>query len=280
MRIIGSGTVAAPSSSMVNLGARQARLSLAAKMFRVRVDWRRARKYAQNAGTVAAAIPVVTGLGLMAAEKFRRAKFPLDKPFPVTPPQANQIDQNATTVYTYGKDLYDAMLADIAKAQHTIMFESFIWKGDRVGHKFKAALEAAAARGVSVYVIYDGFANLVVPRKFFKFPPEIKVLKFPWIHTSHNVGPIRSSGRDHRKIVVIDGEIGYVGGFNIGDLYATQWRDTHLKIVGPAVWELQNAFVDFWNRWRRGALPHLPVVGTTQWRPTVRAARISPSRMS
>ncbi|MCL1801990.1 MAG: phospholipase D-like domain-containing protein, partial [Promicromonosporaceae bacterium] len=167
----------------------------------------------------------------------------------------------------------------IESAQHTIYFETFIWKADQTGQRFKSALEAAAARGVNVYVIFDSFANTVVPRKFFKFDPAVHVLRFPWVHTSHNVGPIRSSGRDHRKIIVVDDEVGYVGGYNIGNLYATHWRDTHLKIIGPAVWELRNAFIDFWNRWRTAPLPELSITGTTNWQPSVRAARNSPAEL-
>lgn len=243
--------------------------------------WVPVRKILQRAAGVAIATPVVTGLGLMAAEKIRRNKYPLDKPFPVTPPKVEAVAKNETTVYTYGRDLYDAMLKDIENAQHQILFETFIWKADEVGEEFKTALTNAAQRGVKVYIIYDGFANLVVSRKFFNFDPAIHVLKFPWIHTTagHNVGPIRSSGRDHRKIMVVDDEIGYVGGYNIGSLYATHWRDTHMRIQGPAVWELRNAFVDFWNRWRTGQLPALPVTGSDRWRPTLRAARNSPAEL-
>jgi cardiolipin synthase len=78
---------------------------------------------------------------------------------------------------------------------------------------------------------------------------------------------------------VIDDVIGYVGGYNIGNLYATHWRDTHMRISGPAVWELRNAFVDFWNRWGRKDLPELSEPGTDSWHPTLRAARNSPAEL-
>jgi cardiolipin synthase len=180
-------------------------------------------------------------------------------------------------VYTFGADVYSDMLEAICQAKRQIFFETFIWKGDAVGQGFKDALEAAAARGVDVYVVYDGFANTVVPRSFFSFSDAIHVLRFPWVRASHVIAPIRSSGRDHRKILVVDDEVGFVGGYNIGSLYADTWRDTHMRLTGPATWELRNAFVDFWNTWRTDNLPVLPDVGSPQWMPQLRAARNSPA---
>ena len=58
---------------------------------------------------------------------------------------------------------------------------------------------------------------------------------------------LRRYGRDHRKILVVDDEVGFVGGYNIGSAYATEWRDTHCRITGPGVWDLKRAFADFWN---------------------------------
>ncbi|MDR2703439.1 MAG: phospholipase D-like domain-containing protein [Cellulomonadaceae bacterium] len=252
-------------------------------MANVRTLWpytrRTLRKVLEWVVTAFIGIPILTGLGLMGYERIRRISQPLNKRFPVAPPQVGHVDQNETIVYTFGRDLYIAMLDDIAKAQEKIYFESFIWKGDHTGQLFKDALTAAADRGVLVYVVYDGFANLVVPRKFFKFDSRLHVLEFPWVHTSRWVGPIRSSGRDHRKIMVVDDQVGYVGGYNIGDVYTTKWRDTHLRLTGPAVWELSNAFVDFWNRWRTPELPILDVRGADRWRPTLRASRNSPAEL-
>ena len=235
------------------------------------------RRLAARAGMVAAAVPVATGAALMVAERLRRHRHPLDAPFPTAPPAQNTVGQTQTTVYTYGEDLYEAMLDAIAKAKKYVFFETYIWKGDAVGRRFRDALEAAAARGVEVYVVFDSFANLVVPRKFFRLAPGIHTLRFPWVRAGILVSPLRASGRNHRKVLVVDDEIGFVGGYNIGALYAQHWRDTHVRLEGPAVWELRNAFVDFWNHWRRGDLPVLRDVGSTAWLPQLRAARNSPS---
>ncbi len=133
-----------------------------------------------------------------------------------------------------------------------MLFESYIWKGDETGEAFKAALERAADRGVEVYAIYDAFANIVVSPAFKRFPRSMRVLAYPVYNAGWRFFDLRRYGRDHRKIVVVDDEVGFVGGYNIGTPYATQWRDTHCRITGPAVWDLKRAVADFWNS-QRGA---------------------------
>lgn len=244
-----------------------------------RLDRLRLRRLATRAGLVAASVPIATGLALMVAERFRRHRHPLDAPFPTATPAHNTVGTTTTTVYTFGNDLYAAMLDAIDHAQRHIYFETYIWKGDDVGHEFRDALERAAARGVEVYVVYDAFANLVVRRSFFDLSARIHVLRFPWVRPGLLVAPIRASGRDHRKLLVVDDETGFVGGYNIGAHYARHWRDTHLRLRGPAVWELRNAFVGFWNHWRTPDLPVLQDEGSTSWLPSLRAARNSPAEL-
>nr|WP_172150325.1 phospholipase D-like domain-containing protein [Isoptericola chiayiensis] len=213
----------------------------------------------------------------MITDKVRGQRHPLNATFPTARPSTTEVDETRATVYTFGADLYEDMLAAIDGAQHTVFLESYIWKADETGERFKQAVADAAARGVDVYVIYDGFANLVVPPAFYVFPPQVRVLRFPAFRAGLLTLRIRNSGRDHRKILVVDDEIAFVGGYNIGALYATQWRDTHLRLEGPAAWELRNAFVDFWNRWRNPQLPVLQDVGAEHWQPSLRAARNAPS---
>nr|WP_171784589.1 phospholipase D-like domain-containing protein [Isoptericola halotolerans] len=213
----------------------------------------------------------------MVTDKIRGQRYPLDSKFPTAPPTSTDIDGTTATLYTYGADLYDAMLEAIDHAQHTVFLESYIWKGDQTGERFKQAIADAVARGVEVYVIYDAFANLVVPRSFFHFPPQVHVLRFPALRAGLLTLNVRRSGRDHRKILVVDEETAFVGGYNIGEEYATKWRDTHLRLQGRAAWELQNAFVDFWNRWRSAKHPVLQDKGAAHWQPSLRAARNAPS---
>ena len=143
------------------------------------------------------------------------------------------IGDGTVTTYTFGQDLYDDMLTAIDGAEHQILFESYIWKGDETGERFKQALSEAAGRGVEVYAIYDGFANLVVSPLFKRFGPRLKVLEYPVYNAGWRFFDLRRYGRDHRKILVVDDEVGFVGGYNIGSAYATEWRDTHVRITGP-----------------------------------------------
>ena len=196
--------------------------------------------------------------------------------FPTIPPEAVEADETQVTVYTKGRDLYQDMLAAIEGAEHTILFETYIWKGDRTGERFKRALTAAADRGVKVYIVYDWFANLVVPRRFLTFDPRLHVLRHrPW--TGLRGLPIRAPGLNHRKVLVVDGEIGFLGGYNIGSMYATRWRDTHMRLVGPAVADLDNAFVDYWNQTKTRRHHELPNPEDRPWETPIMLQRNVPS---
>lgn len=216
---------------------------------------------------------------LVGIDHWRKRFKPRPVRFPHTEPASFPVGESTVTTFTYGEDLYADMLRSIKAATDTIYFESFIWKGDEVGQAFKDALVEAADRGVQVYAIYDGFANLVVPPSFKRFPPSVHVMEYP-IVPSGLLLSVRRSGRDHRKIVVVDGEVGYVGGYNIGSLYATKWRDTHLKIAGPSAWDLQNAFVDFWNMHRTRKHPVIRDDGAAVWEAQIRAYRNVPRQLT
>ena len=162
----------------------------------------------------------------------RRGKKP--KPFPTEPPGDVLIGDGSVRTYTYGQHLYDDMLDAITSAKDQILFESYIWKGDEVGERFKKALTEAAGRGVEVYAIYDGFANLVVSPRFKRFGPRLRVLEYPFYSAGWRFFDIRRYGRDHRKILVVDDRVGFVGGYNVGSAYATEWRDTHVRITGTS----------------------------------------------
>ena len=168
------------------------------------------------------------------------------------------------------------MLDAIRHARQQIVFETFIWKDDAVGQQFKQELHRATQRGVGVYLIFDGFANLVVPRRFKRFPPPLHVLEYPLVSWPWHPLHLRSYARDHRKIMVVDGETAFVGGYNIGARYATDWRDTHVRVTGPSAWELENAFVDFWNAHRGRRLPAIPDRGTRTWEPRINVHRNDP----
>ena len=159
-----------------------------------------------------------------------------------------QVGENSLRLYCYGRELYDDMLAAIDNAQESIFIESYIWKADDAGWDFKLHLARKAEEGLAVYVIYDSFGNLVVPRSFKSFHPKIHVLEYQALKHLLQVIDPRCYSLDHRKVLIVDGRTSFIGGYNIGSLYATSWRDTHLRIVGPASADLAHAFSDFWKR--------------------------------
>jgi len=202
---------------------------------------------------IVAAVAVVLSLqaitiAVLTAVDSRRRRRSAPAAFPHSKLPEVLVDGTALQVYTYGRDLYDAMLAAIDAATDSIYFETYIWKDDDVGKEFKERLARKAQQGVAVYVIFDVFGNLVVPRQFKQFPPNIHVLRYRAIHRARHLLMPRRYALDHRKLLVVDGRIAFIGGYNIGSVYATEWRDTHLRITGSDAAFLAQAFVDFWNR--------------------------------
>jgi cardiolipin synthase len=220
-------------------------------------------------------VQLVLALSLTLVDSWRRrGKKP--QPFSTLPPREVKIGDGLVTTYTYGQDLYDDMLAAIASARHLVLFETYIWKGDRLGEQFKQALVDAAERGVEVYAIYDAFANVVVDPRFKSFPSVLRVLRFPIYSAGWRFFDLRRYGREHRKVLVVDDDVAFVGGFNIGTAYATEWRDTHVRITGPAVWDLKRSFADFWNEHRHGRRPLLLETTDSAWEPRIRLHRNLP----
>jgi len=170
-------------------------------------------------------------------------------------------------LYPYGVQLYEAMLEDIRNAKKCIYVGTFIWKGDEVGRRFVEALAERAREGINVCVIFDGLANVFVPSEFKDFPKEINTLHFRPIWGPENLLNPRNVFRYHKHIMSVDGEIGFVGGYNIGSLYAEGWRDTHVRIEGPDAREIENDLVDFWNHHRPPHLPELELAGERAWNP-------------
>ncbi|MCB7137531.1 phospholipase D-like domain-containing protein [Cellulosimicrobium marinum] len=241
--------------------------------------WQYARRVLARAVVAAVAVPATVAAALVVTDAIRKRRNTVEASFPRSSPDPVEVAGTTTTVFTYGDDVYREMLAAIRGAQRCILLETYIWKADSVGEEFRQALVEASARGVDVFVVYDGFANLVVPRDFYDLPPAVHVIRYPVFRPGILLLNVRKSGRDHRKILVVDDEVGFVGGYNIGALYATQWRDTHVRVEGPGVWELRNAFVDFWNANRASGQPLLSDPGSVHWEPSLRAARNAPAHL-
>jgi cardiolipin synthase A/B len=188
----------------------------------------------------AAVLLVIAALG-------RRRKHEVS--FPHQPFEEVPVGENSLKLYAYGRELFDAMLEAIDAAQESIYLETYIWKDDAVGREFQEHLARKAAQGVAVYAIFDSFGNLVVPRAFkSSFHPAMHVLEYRAIRRPWQLLDPRRYALDHRKLLIVDGTTSFIGGYNLGTLYATQWRDTHLRLRGPAAGELARAFTGFWNR--------------------------------
>ncbi|HTD89054.1 MAG TPA: phospholipase D-like domain-containing protein, partial [Burkholderiales bacterium] len=148
---------------------------------------------------------------------------------------------------------YPAWLAAIASAQRTLFFENYIIENDSVGQRFVAALSERARAGVHVRVIYDWFGGLGLGSRRLLAPlieagAEVRAFNAPWIGS-----PFRWLQRDHRKMMAVDGRVGYVSGLCVsarweGDAERgiAPWRDTGIEITGPAVVDLERAFAQVW----------------------------------
>src|SRR5215210_5530067 len=218
--------------------------------------------------------------GLVALDEIRKRREGPKEGFPwVDQPEIElESSDDRLKLYPYGVDLYEAMLAEIEGAEERIFLGTFIWKGDELGQRFVSALARKAHEGVEVYVIFDGLANFFVPASFKQLPEEIHTLHFRPFSGPVNYANPRNVFRFHRHVMSVDGKAAFLGGYNIGSLYAAGWRDTHVRVRGDAAREVDNAFVDFWNAHRTGELPRIVPNKERDWNPAVRVRRNDPDR--
>lgn len=167
--------------------------------------------------------------------------------------QAFLARKNRVHVIIDGHDLFHQMMADIEGATSSIHIEFYTFYNDQIGNDILNLLVQKAKAGVEVRVIYDPWGSMGTWKRFFKPLMDVGGHVEPFLGTRSAVIDFRLNFRDHRKIVTVDGRIGYVGGFNIGDQYLGRkpkfgyWRDTHLRIVGSGVFALQARFMLDWN---------------------------------
>lgn len=163
-------------------------------------------------------------------------------------------EDNSVDIFTDGTDKFRALINDLEQAEDHIHLLYYIIRQDSLGTAIADVLIKKAQSGVDVRVLYDDMGSRSLSKRFIKrleaagvqvdafFPPLIPKINF------------KLNFRNHRKLAIIDGEIGYIGGFNIGDEYLGTdqrfgyWRDTHLRIQGSAVKNLQTRFILDWNQ--------------------------------
>ncbi len=163
------------------------------------------------------------------------------------------LDGNATEVLLNGDRIFPAMLADIRAAKQTISFETYIYWGGTIGGEFAAALAERAAAGVKVHVLLDwvGSAKLDAAALERMKSAGVEIERYHEPHWSHLP---RLNNRTHRKILVVDGQVGYTGGVGIADKWrgdaqdAEHWRDSHFRVRGPVVAQMQSVFNDNWTK--------------------------------
>lgn len=154
-------------------------------------------------------------------------------------------DDNEIEIITSGGRKLEALVNDILSAKHHIHFEYFYFLKDDGSRKIKNLLMKKAREGVKVRFIHENIANITIWPGYYNEMKEagVEIVRF----TNPDTFLLsKFNYRDHRKIVVIDGKIGYTGGMNIGDDYFFRWRDTHMRMTGNAVASLQYCFLNSW----------------------------------
>lgn len=160
---------------------------------------------------------------------------------------------NDLSIIDDGEDKFYQLISDIRKAQDHIHMIYFIFRMDGAGLKVLSALEERAAHGVKVKILYEPAGARAMSKGFFDRLQELGGVAKPFFGPGIIPVNLRTNFRMHRKIAVLDGKVGYTGGFNIGNdylgLYENMgyWRDTHLRIEGNAVKTLQSRFFMDWN---------------------------------
>ncbi|HEY4316249.1 MAG TPA: cardiolipin synthase [Herbaspirillum sp.] len=175
---------------------------------------------------------------------------------------------NRASLLVDGPSTYDAMFAAIAQARDNIDMETYIIEDDEEGKRFSDALIAKQKAGVQVNFIYDSVGSIGTPREFFQRMRDagINVLEFNPVNPLALRKGWDVNRRDHRKLLVVDGRVAFVGGINISSVYSSgssaslkrrakprkpddqPWRDTHIRVEGPVVAGFQTLFMETWKQ--------------------------------
>ncbi|MBR1543313.1 MAG: cardiolipin synthase [Muribaculaceae bacterium] len=165
---------------------------------------------------------------------------------------------NAIEIFTNGADKFRAYKADLLSATDYINIQYYIFENDQIGHEISDILIQKAKEGVKVRFIYDHVGSWHIDMSFIKKLRKNGVEIYPFLRVTFPELANRVNWRNHRKITVIDGRVGYIGGMNIADRYVSgdkngkpAWRDTHLRIRGEALSAMQYAFAVDWSFMRK-----------------------------
>lgn len=220
-------------------------------------------------------------LNLSAGEK--NIKYQMNTSYSVSDPQFRHVmgqllgpplvEGNGVTSLINGHQIFPAMLAAIERAERTICFETYIyWSGD-IGKRFSQELSRQARRGVRVHVLIDWLGSSKMDDALIDQMTEagVEVERYRPLHWYHLA---RMNHRTHRKLLIVDGKVGFTGGVGIADVWLgdadspEHWRDSHFQLEGPAVAQMQAAFMDNWIKTKsrvqheRDYFPPLETAGT------------------
>jgi cardiolipin synthase A/B len=169
---------------------------------------------------------------------------------------------NEVKLLINGENKFPEVLEALKNAKHHIHIEYYIFEDDNIGNQIKEILISKVAEGVKVRFIYDDFGSRSIRSKFANELNEAGVEVYPFYKIFLVALSNRTNYRNHRKIIVVDGCVGFVGGINVSDKYINNtgakqlfWRDTHIMLKGPGVYYLQYLFICDWNFCSGSPLP-------------------------
>ncbi len=160
---------------------------------------------------------------------------------------------NRVEVYNHGEEKFKALFEDLKNAREYIHLQYYIIEDDETGRRLRDILAERVRAGVKVRVIYDDFGCWGVDKKYFKSLSEAGISIHPFFKVNFPPFATRINWRNHRKLAVIDGKTAYLGGMNVADRYIDGgkkfacWRDTHIRIEGPAVAAVEYSFAVDWS---------------------------------
>jgi cardiolipin synthase len=180
---------------------------------------------------------------------------------------------NKVATYLNGDQIFPAMLGSVRSAEKSICLETYIYWSGEVGREFADALAERARAGVKVHVIIDWIGSRSIDSSLLNFMRQAGV-EIERYNPLVWYAPTRLNHRDHRKLLIVDGKVGYTGGAGLADIWKgnadshKHWRDSMYKLEGPAVAQMQSAFMDNWMKTTARVLdgddyfPELPAAGT------------------
>lgn len=174
---------------------------------------------------------------------------------------------NSADLLINGDASFDSILEGVAKAQEYVLFQFYMIHDDGLGRRVQQALIERAQSGIRVYVLYDEIGSGGLPASYVDELRSAGVQVSSFKPTQGNSNRFQLNFRNHRKMVVVDGVTGWVGGLNVGDEYLglkegfSPWRDTHVRLEGPVVIQLQTVIIGDWY-WATREIPEV------NWEPT------------